>query len=122
MLDRQTRTSRAVEFRDLALRIVEARGGWMDTRSGPKLLSFSDSDLQISHRGLFQTLPPLNGELIRKWVAHGMMPPRTLPHRLDIWHIRKVLNVEWVRLRGHLLGQLQRRRLGGASRTACGGA
>ena len=86
---------RAIELRDLALSVVKARGAWQGTWGGAGLLTYRDGGLIIAYRSPFQQLPQPSGEVVRKAMAYGVMPPKSLPYGLDIWAPRKVLNIEW---------------------------
>jgi hypothetical protein len=93
-----TKNERAVQLRDLALRVIKARGTWPSFGGGPRLLTFNDvglSGLSISYRTPFQRLPPPPEFLKYLAARDGKTASKNLPYGLDVWQDRKVLNVEW---------------------------
>lgn len=89
---------RAIELLEMALPVVGERGAWQKIEGGPTVLDFRTTSLVIAYRSPFQKPPPLSAELIRKSVAFGELPGKSLPYGLDIRTPaprKVVLNIEW---------------------------
>jgi hypothetical protein len=89
-----TKRDRAIELRDIALRVVRQRGTWEPVGPSMRMLSFRDGDLGISLRTPFQRLsePPAS---VRYVAALSGQDASNLPCGLDVWCPKKVLNIEW---------------------------
>ncbi|MFY9836772.1 MAG: hypothetical protein WAK55_09930, partial [Xanthobacteraceae bacterium] len=86
-----------IQLRNLALRLVKARGIWERSHGGPHLLMFREgaNGLVIGYRTPFQRVPPPSA--LAKYVAalNCKASFGNLPYGLDVWRKYKVLNIEW---------------------------
>lgn len=92
-----TKKERAIHLRNLALKLIKARGTWVPMSGGPRLLTFDDvlSGLSICYRTPFQRVPQ-PPEYVKYFAAlNGYARSRNLPYGLDVWWNKTVLNVEW---------------------------
>jgi hypothetical protein len=90
------RRERAVQIRDLALLIMRDRAAadFWQTISGQQFRMLEADDLRITLRTPFQRMPaaPPAAPLLTGLARCDHV---SFPHGLDIWHKRKVFNVEW---------------------------
>jgi hypothetical protein len=90
---RITKRQRAIQLRDLALQVIQTSGSW--SSSGEvKALKYRGDDLSILYRTPFQRLPE-TPDHIKYMGAFLGVDTQNLPYGLDIWSLRKVLNIEW---------------------------
>jgi hypothetical protein len=91
-----TRNERAIQLRDLALPIVQARGKMVPTKIGSSVLAYNDKKFEMIYRTPFPKLPH-GPEFLKYLAALQRRTIANLPYGLDIWRtgIGKVLNIEW---------------------------
>ena len=98
-MSKSTKLAHALLLRDGALTVLKRVGVWetiaVRGAGDMKFLSARIGSLDILYRTPFQRMPQPDDALKYRAAQLGLTSPKNLPYGLDIWALKKVLNIEW---------------------------